>query len=79
MEHRETGEIRVRVWERGVGETLACGTGACASVVACSVLGKCSKKVAVHLLGGDLSVEYGGEDILMAGPAEKAFEGTVNI
>ena len=71
-------EMRVRVWERGVGETLACGTGACASVVACSILGKCSGEVVVHLLGGDLTVEY-AEDIMMAGPAEKAFEGTLRL
>lgn len=71
-------EVRVRVWERGVGETLACGTGACASAVACNILGKCGGKVVVHLLGGDLTVEY-AEDILMTGPAEKVFEGTLRL
>lgn len=71
-------EIRVRVWERGVGETLACGTGACASVVACSILSKCGGEVVVHLLGGDLTVEY-AEDVMMAGPAEKVFEGALRL
>jgi diaminopimelate epimerase len=68
--------IKVRVWERGVGETLACGTGACASVVACKLLGKTDERVNVRLLGGDLEIAY-GETILMQGPAEKIFEGRI--
>ena len=69
-------EVRVRVWERGCGETLACGTGACATVVAGNLLEKLGGKVRVHLLGGDLEVEY--EDrLLMNGAAEKVFEGTL--
>jgi len=68
------GELSVRVWERGVGETLACGTGACASVVAGNLLKKVDNKATVHLLGGDLEIEYSGS-ILMTGPAEKVFEG----
>ncbi len=68
------GELIVRVWERGVGETLACGTGACASVVAGNLLKKIDNKATVHLLGGDLEIEY-SESILMTGPAEKVFEG----
>lgn len=71
-------EMRVRVWERGVGETLACGTGACAAAVAGNVLGRSGRRVVVHLLGGDLTVEY-DEDISMSGPAEKAFEGTLSL
>jgi len=67
-------ELRVRVWERGCGETLACGTGACASVAAGVALGKVDRKAAVHLLGGDLEVEY-SESIFMTGPAEKVYEG----
>jgi diaminopimelate epimerase len=69
-------EVKVRVWERGCGETLACGTGACATVVAGNLLGKLGEKVRVHLLGGDLTVEY-PERLLMNGVAEKVFEGTL--
>ncbi|MEM2806410.1 MAG: diaminopimelate epimerase [Candidatus Bathyarchaeia archaeon] len=69
-----SNEIKVRVWERGVGETLACGTGACASVVSGYVLGKTDKKVKVHLLGGNLEVFYDGR-IYMEGPATKVFVG----
>ena len=67
-------EVKVRVWERGCGETLACGTGACATVVAGNLLNKLGGKVLVHLLGGDLKVEY-AERLLLNGPAEKVFEG----
>ncbi len=67
-------ELNVRVWERGVGETLACGTGACASVVAANLHKKIDDKAAVHLLGGTLEIEYAG-NLLMSGPAEKVFEG----
>jgi diaminopimelate epimerase len=67
-------ELRLRVWERGCGETLACGTGACASVVAANLLGKVDGKATVHLLGGDLQIEYSG-NVFMSGPAEKVFEG----
>jgi diaminopimelate epimerase len=67
-------EVKVRVWERGCGETLACGTGACATVVAGNLLKKLGSKVLVHLLGGDLKVEY-AERLLLNGPAEKVFEG----
>jgi diaminopimelate epimerase len=69
-------EVKVRVWERGCGETLACGTGACATVVAGNLLKKLSGKVRVHLLGGDLEVEY-AERLFLNGAAEKVFEGTL--
>jgi diaminopimelate epimerase len=69
-------ELKVRVWERGCGETLACGTGACASVVAGNLLGKVEGKVIVHLLGGDLMVEY-ADRLFLTGPAVKVFEGTM--
>jgi diaminopimelate epimerase len=67
-------ELKVRVWERGCGETQACGTGACAAVAAGNLLRKVGDKVRVHLLGGDLEVEY-AERLLLSGPAEKVFEG----
>jgi diaminopimelate epimerase len=69
-------EVKVRVWERGCGETLACGTGACATVVAGNLLRKLGEKVRVHLLGGDLTVEY-TDLLLMNGSAQKVFEGTL--
>jgi diaminopimelate epimerase len=62
------------VWERGCGETLACGTGACAAVAAGNMLGKVDSKVTVHLVGGDLEVEY-AEHLFLSGAAEKVFEG----
>ncbi|RJS85279.1 diaminopimelate epimerase [Candidatus Bathyarchaeota archaeon] len=71
------GELKIRVWERGVGETLACGTGACASVVAANLTGRVSGGCIVHLLGGDLKIEYKEKRILMCGTAEKAFEGVI--
>lgn len=68
------GELKIRVWERGCGETFACGTGACASVVAGNLLGKVGRKVVVHLVGGDLNIEYLGS-IFLEGSVEKVFEG----
>lgn len=67
-------ELKVRVWERGCGETLACGTGASATAAAANILGKVDEKVTVHLLGGNLEVEY-AERLFLSGPAEKVFEG----
>jgi diaminopimelate epimerase len=69
-------ELKVRVWERGCGETLACGTGTCAAVAAANKLGKVRNKVTVHVLGGDLQVEV-AESLLLSGTAEKVFEGTL--
>ena len=66
--------IKVRVWERGCGETLACGTGACAAVIAANINGKIKNKVKVCLLGGELEIEY-NEAVFMKGPVEKVFEG----
>ena len=70
-------EINMRVWERGSGETLACGTGACASVYACILNGKTKDEVTVHLLGGDLWIKYDRESghIFMTGPAVVVFDG----
>jgi diaminopimelate epimerase len=70
--------IHARIWERGVGETFACGTGACAAVVAANVIGKCNSEVVVNLFGGDLTVKY-NDEIFMTGPAEKAFEGIISL
>ena len=72
-------EITRRVWERGSGETLACGTGACASVAACYLNGRTGTQVMVHLRGGDLAVELGEDGcIYMTGPATTVFEGEIN-
>jgi diaminopimelate epimerase len=67
-------ELKVRVWERGCGETLSCGTGTCAAVAAANRLGKVGNKVTVHVLGGDLQVEV-GKTLFLSGAAEKVFEG----
>ncbi|MFW6117294.1 MAG: diaminopimelate epimerase [Thermoproteota archaeon] len=70
-------EIKVRVWERGVGETLACGTGACATVAACYTSQETDDKVTVHLPGGDLKVLY-RDRIFLEGPAVKAYIGQLS-
>jgi len=73
-------EIKIRVWERGVGETLACGTGACASVVAAILNSKIENKAIVHLKGGELEIFWENRtDVYMTGPAEEVFEGTIHI
>lgn len=73
-------EITLKVWERGAGETLACGTGACASVVAASLNNLTGKKVVVHLPGGDIGIEWAPDNhIIMRGPAEKVFEGHIQL
>ncbi len=66
--------LKARVWERGCGETLACGTGACAAVIAGNTIGKTERKVTVHLLGGKLEI-VNSDQVLMKGPTEKVFEG----
>ena len=73
--------IDMRVWERGSGETLACGTGACASVIACILNGLTDHEVRVTLLGGDLIVRYDEKVdlVYMTGPAVKVFEGEIDI
>jgi len=73
-------EIIVRTWERGAGITLACGTGACASVVAGALNKLTSREVLVHLPGGDLQVEWLGDGrVLMTGPATEVFVGEIDI
>lgn len=73
-------EITMRVWERGVGETNACGSGACAVLVAGVLCGKASRRAIVHLRGGDLQIEWSEEDnrVYMTGPAAYVFEGEWN-
>jgi diaminopimelate epimerase len=73
-------EIEMRVWERGSGETLACGTGACASLVACVLNGLTERSILCHLPGGDLSLEWADSDeVFMTGPAVEVFSGTWRI
>ncbi len=71
-------EISMRVWERGSGETMACGTGACATVVASVINGMTDREATVHLKGGDLRIEWNKADnhIYMTGAAETVFEGS---
>lgn len=77
----DRNNIKMRVWERGSGETLACGTGACASVVACVLNGLTENKVTVSLLGGDLFIEYNKEEnvVYMTGPATISFTGNIEV
>ena len=73
--------VKMRVWERGSGETLACGTGCCATAVACVVNGRTDEKITVEVLGGKLEIEWDREKNLvwMTGPATRVFRGTVEI
>ena len=75
----DKGHIKLRVWERGVGETFACGTGACAAVCVCVSLGYTRRLVTVNLKGGDLQINWNFQDnnIYMAGIATKVFEGII--
>ncbi|MBQ1641116.1 MAG: diaminopimelate epimerase [Lachnospiraceae bacterium] len=73
--------IRMRVWERGSGETLACGTGACATAVAAVLNGYTDNKVELQLRGGNLLIEYDrdAEEVYMTGPATTVFEGEIDL
>ena len=73
--------VKMRVWERGSGETLACGTGACAVAVACILNGLTENKVIVQLLGGDLLIEWDREadKVYLTGPAEVVFDGEIEL
>ena len=77
----DENNIKMRVWERGAGETLACGTGACATAVACNINGLTNRKVNIELLGGTLEIEWDKETnhVFMTGPATIVFEGEINI
>ena len=73
----DDSHVKMRVWERGSGETWACGTGASATAVACVLNGKTDRKVDVELIGGTLTIEWNAEDnhVYMTGPAEFSFDG----
>lgn len=73
--------LELRVWERGSGETLACGTGTCAAVVAGVLNGLCERHTVVRLLGGELEIEWSKEDgcVYMTGPAVTVFEGEIDL
>ena len=79
VEIKDPENIKMRVWERGAGETLACGTGACASAVACNLNGLTKRSVNVELLGGNLNIELDEDNhVYMTGPAVTVFEGELN-
>ncbi|MCW5830429.1 MAG: diaminopimelate epimerase [Deltaproteobacteria bacterium] len=77
----DKGTIRLRVWERGAGETLACGTGACATAVAAAWTGRTGRNVTVKLPGGDLRIRWdeSSNRVFMTGPATTVFEGSLEL
>lgn len=81
MQIDDRGEVHLRVFERGVGETMACGSGACAAMVAGRIRGLLDERVRVHLRGGYLQIEWSGpgETLRMSGPATTVFEGQIAI
>ena len=74
-------EIDMRVWERGSGETAACGTGACAVLVAAVLTGRSDRTATLHLPGGDLEITWKEDDnhVHMTGPAEDVFRGEIEV
>ena len=81
VEVLDESNVFMRVWERGTGETLACGTGCCATAVACILNGLTGNQVTVKLLGGELEIQWNREEnlVYMTGPAVTVFEGEVQI
>ena len=76
VEVLSTGEVRMRVWERGSGETMACGTGACAVCVAGVLSARTERRIVVYLLGGDLDIEWADDNhVYLTGPAVEVFSG----
>jgi diaminopimelate epimerase len=77
----DKNNLKMRVWERGAGETMACGTGACAVLVASSLTGNSDRQATIHLLGGNLDIRWDEETnhVFMSGPATKVFEGEIEI
>ena len=75
----DKNNLKMRVWERGAGETLACGTGACATAVAAVLNGYTKRNVTIELLGGKLEIEWNEKDnhVYMTGPATTVFEGEI--
>jgi len=76
-----SSRLKMRVWERGSGETAACGTGACAAAVAAVLTGRASRRVAIELLGGTLAIEWRAADdrVYMTGPATEVFSGEIEL
>lgn len=77
----DRNNVQMRVWERGTGETLACGTGCCATAVACVLNGVTDNEVTVHVLGGKIKIKWNKEDnhVYMTGPASFVFSGQVEV
>ena len=75
------GTVRMRVWERGSGITLACGTGACATAVAAQLTGRSGAKTNIRMDGGTLTIEWHGDNsnLMMTGPAAISFEGEIAL
>ena len=77
----DKSNLRMRVWERGSGETMACGSGACAALVAAVLTGRCGRRAMVHLNGGELLIEWPSDQasVMMTGPAAFVFDGQIDL